>query len=109
MGYDVHITRSDDWADSETNPISLEDWLEYLQRDPEMRLVGFVETRLPNGQTLRYERPGLAAWTKQGDDSTVHFDLRRGRVTVKNPDRETLAKMTAVAVGLRARVQGDDG
>ena len=112
MGYDVHITRAAEWSDSMASPISLDEWIAYVKSDPEMRLDGVAETRTPNGDVLRYENPGLAVWlTHSGRDKgrTPWFDLRRGRVTVKNPDPEILEKMRQVAKALGARVQGDEG
>jgi len=76
-----------------------------------MRLDGFAETTTPKGEVLRYENPGLAVWlTYSGRDKgrAPWFDLRRGRVTVKNPDREILEKMRKVAEALGAQVQGDE-
>jgi len=44
MGDEFHITRTDDWADSEKQPISLDEWLAYIRSDPEMRLDGYDES-----------------------------------------------------------------
>ena len=112
MGYDVHITRTPDWTDSESEPITIEEWLAYVSSDPEMRVDGFAEAATSSG-SLRYENPGLAVWTAWSehgrDENFAWFDLRHGRVTVKNPDDAILAKMSAIAERLRARVQGDEG
>lgn len=112
MGYDVHITRTAEWTDSESDPITLEQWQAYIASDPEMRADGFAEAATPSG-TLRYENPGLAVWTAWSehgrDGNFAWFDLESGRVTVKNPDDAILLKMCAVADRLGARVQGDEG
>lgn len=113
MGYDVHITRAESWLDSEESPIPLEEWLEYVQLDPEMRLDGYAEARLPDGHTLRYENAGLSVWVAYSkharDGNMAWFDFREGCVVVKNPDEEILQKMKEIARALGARVQGDDG
>jgi len=112
MGYDVHITRADDWGESAASPISLDEWIAYVKSDPEMRFDGFAEAKSPSDQILRYENPGLAVWLAHSGSAsgrTPWFDLRQGCVTVKNPDEEILAKMRAIAQALGARVQGDDG
>lgn len=113
MGYDLHITRATLWIDSDAAPITLEEWLEYLDSDPEMRLDGFAEAHLPDGTTLRAESPGLAVWTAwsahERDGNMAWFDHRRGRIVVKNPDDEIVGKMFAIAERLGARVQGDEG
>ena len=33
MGYDVHITRAREWHESDTTPITLDEWLAYVARD----------------------------------------------------------------------------
>lgn len=37
MGYDVHITRAEDWSENEDAPISLEEWERFVDGDPELR------------------------------------------------------------------------
>ena len=61
MGYDVHITRASEWAESDAVPITLEEWLTVIGNDREMRLDGYAEARMPDG-TPRYENSGLAVW-----------------------------------------------
>jgi hypothetical protein len=39
MGYTFHITRAEHWLESESNPISLEDWLTLVRQDPEMFII----------------------------------------------------------------------
>ncbi len=113
MGYDVHITRADEWFDSEESPISIDEWLAYVQRDGSMRLDGQASVRLGSGVALKYEGTGLAVWTGfSGHDelgNKAWFDHRAGRIVVKNPTEEILAKMMKIARALDARVQGDDG
>ena len=106
MGYDVQIARLDDRTDGEAKSIRLEEWLDYVHGDSEMRLDGVAEVRAPDGTTIRYENPGLAVWTAGGE---TWFDFRNGRVVVKNPDDRTLTKMVAIAEKLGARVQGEEG
>jgi len=114
MGYDVHITRADDWTDSEKTPITLDEWLAYIEADPEMRHDGFAEARTPEGHTLRIEADGLSVWTAySGHDPEANtggwFSWNDGDICVKNPDEEILRKMYAIAQVFDAHVQGDDG
>ena len=112
MGYDLHITRADDWVDESYPSIPLKEWLDYVESDPEMRLDNVAEADTPDG-TLRYENVGLAVWTAYARDGEAGnhawFDFRNGRIVVKNPDEQIIAKMCRVADALQARVQGDDG
>lgn len=109
MGYDVHITRASAWSESELDPITLGEWLVYVKSDSEMRLDGFAEARTPADEVLRYENPGLAVWTGWSRSGQAWFDHRNGRIVVKNPDDEILAKMCSIAREIGARVQGDEG
>ena len=102
MGYDVHIKRPD--KDPKTSD---GEWAAYVASDTSMQLIGSVETKTPDGHTVRYENEGLAVWA--GHSRKPWFDFRRGRVVVKNPDIEILKKMWLVAQALNAKVQGDDG
>ena len=113
MGYDVHISRSANWLDSTASPISLEEWLAYVARDPEMELEDEAIARIETEPVLGYSNPGLAVWTAYSghdpDGNKAWFDFCDGRVVVKNPDEEILTKMKAVSMEFRAFVVGDDG
>lgn len=113
MGYDVHVTRAKSWLESGADPISLDQWLAYVEADPEMRFDGYAEASLPDGHSLRVESDGLAVWTAYsgngGDANMAWFDWCRGRIVVKNPDEEIIGKMKRVAQDLGASVQGDEG
>lgn len=112
MGYEVHITRADDWTDSPSVPISLEEWLAVVDGDPELRLEGFASATTVEGETLSFESPGLAIWTGWSRHGAgggfAWIDHSDGEIAVKNPDEEILRKMHQIARALGARVQGDD-
>jgi hypothetical protein len=63
MGYDVHITRAAHWSDSAATPITLDEWIEHVRSDPELRLDGHAEALSSSGETVRYESAGLVVWT----------------------------------------------
>ena len=111
MGYDIHITRKQDWFEDEPQ-ISAEEWSAYIASDPSMRLDGYAEASTPDG-VLRYENDGLAVWigySRHGAGGNMAwFDFRNGDVVIKNPDPEILKKMWSVAQALKAKVQGDEG
>lgn len=109
MGYDLHITRRENWSDR-GNDISPEEWEAYVTQDPELCLDGFAETRTSAGELLRMESPGLTLWTPTSADGDVRwFHHTRGRIDVKNPDPALFAKIWIVAQHFGARVQGDEG
>lgn len=113
MGYDVHITRRQNWFDEDGPAISIDEWLKVVASDPEMRMDGHAEAVTSNGSVIRVENEGLAVWVKysghQPDGNMAWFDFRGGRITAKNPDAEILKKMWALAQRLSAKVQGDEG
>jgi hypothetical protein len=112
MGYDIHITRASDWSESETRPISIEEWLAYVASDPEMRLDNYAQVEI-DGHVLRHESEGIAVWTTYSghgvNGNMAWFNYSDGQVQVARPDREILGKMLQIANRLGVKVQGDDG
>jgi hypothetical protein len=114
MGYDIHITRKENWFDEDdANEIKLTEWIDYIKSDHEMRPDNQASATPDSGDPVIYKNDGLAVWTsysKNGlDDNYAWFDFRSGNVTVKNPDEEIKNKMIDIATRLNAKVQGDDG
>jgi len=109
MGYDLHIIRAEDWTESGSDPITQNEWRGYVESDPEMEMTGRAEAIAGDGSHIVYENEGLAVWNGHSDGEEHWFDLRDGRVTVKDPDEEIVGKMYRIAEKLGARVQGDDG
>ena len=113
MGYDVHITRAEHWLDSKESPIALKEWFEYVAGDPEMELEGVAVGKVKGKAAVTYANKGLAVWKAYSlhdeGGNKVWFDFSDGRIVVKNPDDEILAKMKRIAKKLRANVVGDDG
>ena len=102
MGYDVHITRSEDWTESDEAPITPDDWRAFVDAAPDLE--------------WNPERPwshmevDLVVWTGHPDpDFEAWLALLDGQVETKNPDEPLRAKMYEIATALGARVQGDEG
>ena len=95
MGYDLHITRRKDWSEA-GHDITAEDWLAYIKKDPELLLFP------DNG-------PYFAMWNGKSEHHDPWLDWHKGCIYTKNPDEALIDKMVAIANGLGARVQGDDG
>jgi hypothetical protein len=111
MGCDVHITRAEHGTESAAAPITLDEWLDYVAHDTEMRLDNFGEAEV-EGEILHYENVGLAVWTAYtghgSKGNMAWFDFRRGSIVVKNPDAEILGKVRRIASALRSKAIGDD-
>jgi hypothetical protein len=96
MGYDLHITRKQNWADPEGPAVPLAEWQELIARDPELR--EFTEVgEADRGTGASYgDQEGALRWED-------------GEIVSKDPDKALIAKMAQIAAALGATVQGDDG
>lgn len=114
MGYDIHITRQENWFDqNNTKKISLDEWTAYVGNDPEMRLDNFAEATTSSEEIIQIENNGLAVWTGYSgnglNNNFACFNYNNGNIICKNPDDEILSKMLNIAQQLGAKVQGDEG
>ena len=112
MGYNLYVTRANEWFEAETAPITLEEWLEFVEADPEMRLDGYAEAKFPKGEVLRIDDPGMAVWVghpRHDQDYLCWIWHSAGRVEAKNPDPETRQQLYRIAESFGAKVQGEDG
>jgi hypothetical protein len=96
MGYDLHITRAEFHATNEGCAITADEWMRYVQGDPELRAFP------ANGEYF-------VEWTGPSKYPDPWFDWFGGNIYTKNPDQAILGKMLQIAQSLGARVQGDDG
>lgn len=97
MGYDLHITRKDCWAEEEDERrISAEEWKAYADADPE--LIKDLES----SDETDY------VFIRQAGNWPLWFNSRLGNIYTKNPDIDVIQKMVKIALVLKARVQGDD-
>lgn len=114
MGYDIHITRQENWFDEDSNKkIPLEEWKDFLANDPEMRPGNVAEATTTSGKAMRIESDGLAVWTSYSGNGIngnfAWFDYNNGNIVCKNPDDEIIAKMLDIGKRLKAKIQGDEG
>lgn len=113
MGYDLHITRRENWFEEEADAIAVEEWLDLVRSDPEMRLDGYAEATVGGGSVLRVDDPTMAVWigySKHGQSGNMAWLWHaHGNVVAKNPDQEIRRKMWLLSSRLSAKLQGDDG
>lgn len=113
MGYDIHITRKDFWAnDDHRLDITLDEWKNFIETQHDLKLTNLAVASLPNGTTLQLKKEGITVWTgySQGHKyGEVYFNYSHGTISVKNPDDEILKYMCDIAIKLNSKVQGDDG
>lgn len=99
MGYDLHITRKEDWSDEDGPTISEAEWRRVIEEDPELRLDTETSCTMYDGEYV------FAAWN--GEPGA--FGYYNGEITTKNPTDAFIRKMVAIAKRLNANVQGDEG
>ena len=109
MGYDLHITRAENWWENQGKEVRENEWRELIEADAELCLSGFAEANSSHGEMIRYENALLTTWSGHPNLDVVWFDFRGGNVVIKNPDEATLTKMQQIAQKLNAKVQGDEG
>jgi hypothetical protein len=98
LGYELHITRADDWVDSPASPISEADWDAMTERHPDC----FYPVSALSG-----DRPRQCRW--RGLRGPV-LSFERGQVTVKGVrDEAEVISLAALAADLGASLMGDDG
>jgi len=96
MGVEFHITRAEDWTESELSAITAEEWLEYIRSDNELEAI--PEHGKYNVRWLghsKYDDPWL--------------DWARGKIYTKWPDTALYQKMFRIATSLGAHIQDDEG
>ena len=113
MGYDVHITRREDWHDEDGPEITRAEWFHLVSRDPSLQLSREVIVENDQGEQVSLQEPTLTLWLEwpgrdEGRAESILWHSN-GNIYAKNPDRETLRKMYLIAGVLQAKVQGDDG
>lgn len=97
MGYDLHITRKECWADDEdAGFISLPEWKTYIENDPDI----IPDQENPHDENHVYIRAD-GNWP-------LWFNPRLGNIYTKNPPPDVIEKIVKIAAALKARVQGDD-
>lgn len=99
MGYDLHITRADEWEDAEDDPIPLDEWVAFAR--------GWVELT----ETDALDDGTGAPVFILGDDPAVSAALywSGGRIKVRGADESYVPPLVDIALALDSVVLGDDG
>lgn len=95
-GYDLHITRKVQWADSNGPLISLAEWREYVKHD---RQVAHDSANSEFDFVV----------SLPGESFPIWLDPKLGDLVTKDPSQRAVVKLIEIARALRARVQGDEG
>ncbi len=113
MGYDVHITRKDDWSGDDGPDISREEWLAYVETDKSMRLDREAVVENAKGEAFSVQDETLAVWAdwanREEGKNEAWMWYSHGNVMAKNPDTHMLQKMFLIADAMGGKLQGDEG
>jgi hypothetical protein len=102
MGYELHITRAEDWLDSEENPIAREEWLSFARERNDLVEAGWID----HGSAGR--EPVFEWVDEKGKKASLFWS--ESAVTISGAHGEvSLQGLVLLAVQLEGRLFGDDG
>jgi hypothetical protein len=113
MGYDLHITKKENWYDETGDTISLQAFHQLASDDPELMLCSETCAFI----VLGTEMPPIDA-NAEGLDRYRHFTPEnacyaiyheRDEIRIPRAANVTIPKLMAIAKQLNAKLQGDDG
>ncbi|WP_303747902.1 hypothetical protein [Stenotrophomonas pigmentata] len=96
MGVELYITRAEFLADNKASPITENEWLSYIESDPELSL-----------DTSQGDY--FARWHGKSAYEEPWLDWFQGNISTKWPDTALYQKMLQIAHALGGNVQDDDG
>lgn len=113
MGYDLYITRKEDWSDVDGQDITLDDWMAYVSGDRSLRIdverSAASDPRVASGA----KEPSHVVWVDWPDREVGHQEawiwLERGNLVATDADLKFRQKLFLIAVALDARLMGEGG
>lgn len=118
MGYNLTITRADDYFDEASlaaAPITFEEWCRVVEEDREMVKTDEATADCGEQGILVVYDEGLAFWAAYSKDEgpgggRAWFCWEDGKISVKSPDVEIIRKMVEIAhrLGGGAYVVGEE-
>lgn len=118
MGYDLHITRASDWIESESAPISLDEWKRAVASVPGIRLDDspVTITNPKTGELISVAgRDGDVAafldeaWVKVFHYREARITFKAGPVNFDDAEDKVAAAAISLARILSANIVGDEG
>ncbi|MBN2307837.1 MAG: hypothetical protein JXR94_02635 [Candidatus Hydrogenedentes bacterium] len=108
MGYDLHITRAEDWCENEGSWITHEEWRAAVDADPELRFSEENSVSFDGEESAERLVEWVAGGKTPGEPGgCLYWD--EGNLCTKNPGEAFIRKLCSIADRLNATVQGDDG
>jgi hypothetical protein len=101
VGYDLHITRADDWIDGEKTPISRQRWKAFAAGEGRLTVGGWFDADIGR----------QPAWTyTSSDGKDFSLSWRNGIVDVTGRfSDQACRELAGLATALGAQLVGDEG
>jgi hypothetical protein len=96
MGYELHITRAENWFESERDPISFDEWVTFAASSQEL------------GTGSAMENPYYGLLSESGQATWLQWSNHQISVGGSGADRSLISAIVKIAAQLSAKVQGDD-
>ncbi|MBJ6367507.1 hypothetical protein [Snuella sedimenti] len=103
MGYELNIQKEE-----ENNKISKQEWIDYMESDPEFERIEEISADLGDNEVLTIATPG-GLWKSDKGEIPFTFSEKYGEITVKSPEHWIIEKMISIAQNLNAEVIGEEG
>lgn len=113
MGYDLYITRNEDWSDTDGQDITLDDWTGYLAVDQTLVLDPDHAARADPRVASGAKEPSHVRWIEWPDREPGIREawvwLERGNLVATDADIRFRQKLFLIADALDARLMGENG
>lgn len=110
MGYEIHITRAEDWLEDD-KPITIEEVEEVFDKLPKGFSIdrsGVVTAMTPDGHRISAEVGPYVQYHNENDDSIVCIYFLSDGPSFKVRDEKQILPILELAEALNAKVQGDE-
>lgn len=112
MAYSLHIIKSQYSWEANENPIKLEEWIELVKTDSQMKMKSEFEGINPRTkEKIIIKLRDTAVWLFKNEniEYEVPFTYKKGAISVSHTDDNVIEKMKEIAEKLNGRVVGDEG
>ena len=111
MAYDIHISKTKEWFESEKLPISSNELLIIINSDPELvnDTNDIKSTNPKTGEIIQINTRLSFKYINKTINQEYWFHLIGDRIRFKHTDEIHIKKAKEIAGKLKAFVQGDEG
>jgi hypothetical protein len=108
MGYSICLSRMNREICEDRNPITLDEWLQVVEDDIELKKIRPVEGIHPfTKEKILIELPGNTSWSNYEENYEASLYYKNGKICTDDYDKCLIKKMKELAEILNARVLDD--